>query len=152
VGAGGAVKKTAEKVRVQVLALASKMLDVAVEDLDCANNEVFTISEPVKRVGIGEWPCRPCTRKTSRSSARRHSARPSRKWKSSTQTGQMRVLHLATAVDPGVAINPMQAEGRVEGAVAQGLGYALSLTGPGAAELIFRSAYPALRRAVRWVF
>ena len=43
-----------------------------------------------------------------------------------TETGQMRVLHLATAVDPGVAINPMQAEGQVEGAVAQGLGYALT--------------------------
>ena len=36
------------------------------------------------------------------------------------------MLHLATAVDPGVAINPMQAEGQVEGAVAQGLGYALT--------------------------
>ena len=43
-----------------------------------------------------------------------------------TETGQVRVLHLATAVDPGTAINPMQAEGQVEGAVAQGLGYALT--------------------------
>ena len=43
-----------------------------------------------------------------------------------TGTGQVRVLHLATAVDPGTAINPMQAEGQVEGAVAQGLGYALT--------------------------
>ena len=43
-----------------------------------------------------------------------------------TQTGQVRVLHLATAVDPGTAINPMQAEGQVEGAVTQGLGYALT--------------------------
>ena len=42
-----------------------------------------------------------------------------------TETGQIRVLHLVTATDPGVAINPMQAEGQVEGAVAQGLGYAL---------------------------
>ena len=36
------------------------------------------------------------------------------------------MLHLATAVDPGTAINPMQAEGQVEGAVTQGLGYALT--------------------------
>src|ERR1017187_2389718 len=43
-----------------------------------------------------------------------------------TETGQVRVVHLATAVDPGTAINPMQAEGQVEGAVAQGLGYALT--------------------------
>ncbi len=42
------------------------------------------------------------------------------------QTGQVQVLHLAAAVDAGVAINPMQAEGQVEGAVAQGLDYALT--------------------------
>jgi len=43
-----------------------------------------------------------------------------------SQTGKVRVLHMATAVDPGTAINPAQAEGQVEGAVAQGLGYALT--------------------------
>jgi CO/xanthine dehydrogenase Mo-binding subunit len=43
-----------------------------------------------------------------------------------TQTGRVNVLHLATSVDPGVAINPMQAEGQVEGAVTQGLGFALT--------------------------
>jgi putative selenate reductase molybdopterin-binding subunit len=43
-----------------------------------------------------------------------------------TQTGQVRVVHLVSAVDPGTAINPMQAEGQVEGAVAQGLGYTLT--------------------------
>jgi putative selenate reductase molybdopterin-binding subunit len=41
-------------------------------------------------------------------------------------TGEVHVLHLATAVDPGTAVNPMQAEGQVEGAVAQGLGFALT--------------------------
>jgi len=43
-----------------------------------------------------------------------------------TQTGKVRVLNLVNAVDPGVAINPMQAEGQVEGAAAQGLGLALT--------------------------
>jgi len=43
-----------------------------------------------------------------------------------TQTGQVRVLHLATAVDPGTAVNPMQSEGQVEGAVTQGMGFALT--------------------------
>jgi CO/xanthine dehydrogenase Mo-binding subunit len=36
------------------------------------------------------------------------------------------VPHLVTAVDLGVAINPMQAEGQAEGAVLQSLGYALA--------------------------
>ena len=43
-----------------------------------------------------------------------------------TETGKVRVVHLVSAVDPGTAINPMQAEGQVEGAVAQGLGYTLT--------------------------
>jgi putative selenate reductase molybdopterin-binding subunit len=43
-----------------------------------------------------------------------------------TETGKVRVVELVTAVDCGVAVNPMQAEGQSEGAVAQGLGYALT--------------------------
>jgi putative selenate reductase molybdopterin-binding subunit len=43
-----------------------------------------------------------------------------------SETGKVRVLELVTAVDCGVAVNPMQAEGQAEGAVAQGLGYALT--------------------------
>jgi putative selenate reductase molybdopterin-binding subunit len=41
------------------------------------------------------------------------------------ETGKIDVLHLVQAVDCGVAINPMQAEGQVEGGSAQALGYAL---------------------------
>lgn len=43
-----------------------------------------------------------------------------------TETGQIKVLNLVSAVDPGKAINPKQAEGQVEGAAAQGMGYALT--------------------------
>ena len=42
-----------------------------------------------------------------------------------TETGQINVLKLVAAVDCGVAINPALAEGQVEGAVTQGLGFAL---------------------------
>ncbi len=42
-----------------------------------------------------------------------------------TETGQVKVVKLVTAVDCGVAINPQLAEGQVEGAVTQGMGYAL---------------------------
>lgn len=41
------------------------------------------------------------------------------------ETGKIDVLHLVQVVDCGVAINPMQAEGQVEGGTAQALGYAL---------------------------
>ena len=41
------------------------------------------------------------------------------------ETGVVRVLHLVEAVDLGTAINPMQAEGQIEGGAVQALGYAL---------------------------
>jgi len=42
------------------------------------------------------------------------------------ETGQVRVLDYVAAVDCGTPINPRMAEGQVEGAVANGIGYALS--------------------------
>ena len=42
------------------------------------------------------------------------------------ETGQVTVTKLVTAVDCGVAINPVTASGQVDGAMAQALGYALT--------------------------
>jgi CO/xanthine dehydrogenase Mo-binding subunit len=50
-----------------------------------------------------------------------------------TETGRVRPVEIVTAVDVGRALNPDICEGQVEGAVAQGLGYALTeeiQTGP----------------------
>jgi len=41
-------------------------------------------------------------------------------------TGQVTVTNLVTSIDCGVAINPVTASGQVEGAVLQGLGYAMT--------------------------
>jgi len=43
-----------------------------------------------------------------------------------TDTGVIKVLHYVAVVDCGVAINPRLAEGQVEGAIVNGIGYALS--------------------------
>ncbi len=43
-----------------------------------------------------------------------------------TETGVVKVLHYVAAVDCGVAINPRLAEGQMEGALANGIGYALT--------------------------
>ncbi|HEX6512058.1 MAG TPA: xanthine dehydrogenase family protein molybdopterin-binding subunit, partial [Chloroflexota bacterium] len=40
------------------------------------------------------------------------------------ETGQVTLLHLSAACDPGVIINPVAAEGQMEGAIIQGLGLA----------------------------
>jgi putative selenate reductase molybdopterin-binding subunit len=132
---GGAVKKAAGKVRAQVLELASKMLDAPVEQLDCANNEVFTTCACRQSVSMTDLAMQAMYKEKFQimdgaSHFNTDSPPPFcatfAEVEVDTETGQVRVLHLATAVDPGTAINPMQAEGQVEGAVAQGLGYALT--------------------------
>jgi CO/xanthine dehydrogenase Mo-binding subunit len=42
------------------------------------------------------------------------------------ETGAVRLLHLTTAHDVGQVLNPMDHQGQIEGAVMQGIGYALS--------------------------
>jgi putative selenate reductase molybdopterin-binding subunit len=42
-----------------------------------------------------------------------------------TQTGQLRVDKLVTAVDSGVIVNPLTASGQIEGGMTQALGYAV---------------------------
>ncbi|MFW6293510.1 MAG: xanthine dehydrogenase family protein molybdopterin-binding subunit [Spirochaetota bacterium] len=42
------------------------------------------------------------------------------------ETGAVEVVHFVSAVDCGVAINPALAEGQIEGAVLNGIGYALT--------------------------
>jgi putative selenate reductase molybdopterin-binding subunit len=132
---GGAVKKAAGKVRAQVLELASRMLDAPVNQLDCGNNEVFTTGASRKSVSMTSLAMQAMYKdKFQIMDGASHFNTDSpppfcatfAEVEVDTETGQVRVLHLATAVDPGTAINPMQAEGQVEGAVAQGLGYALT--------------------------
>jgi len=132
---GGAVRKAAAKVRAQVLELASKMLGEPVEKLDCAGNEVFTVCECRKAVTMTDVALQALYKEKLQimdgaSHFNTDSPPPFcatfAEVEVDTETGQVKVLHLATAVDCGVAINPMQAEGQVEGAVAQGLGYALT--------------------------
>ena len=132
---GGAVKKAAENVRAQVLAVAATMLDRPVESLACGGNEVFTIDQPRQSVTITDVALQALYRDKLQimGGASHHNTDSPPPFTATfaevavdTQTGQVRVLHLATAVDPGVAINPMQAEGQVEGAVTQGLGFALT--------------------------
>ena len=42
-----------------------------------------------------------------------------------TDTGDVRVIKMTTAVDPGPVIHPQNLEGQLEGGMDQGVGYAL---------------------------
>jgi len=129
---GGAVKKAAEKVREQVLRMAAKMLDTPVENLTCGDNRVSSVGKSATMTQIALHAM--YKEKTQIMDGASHFNTDSpppfcatfAEVEVDTQTGKVRVLHMATAVDPGTAINPAQAEGQVEGAVAQGLGYALT--------------------------
>jgi putative selenate reductase molybdopterin-binding subunit len=132
---GGAVKKAAEKVRAQVLNVASKMLDTPVEQLQWGNNEVFTICPCRKSVTMADIAMQALYKdKFQIMDGASHFNTDSpppfcatfAEVQVDTETGQVKVLHLATAVDPGTAVNPMQAEGQVEGAVTQGMGFTLT--------------------------
>jgi putative selenate reductase molybdopterin-binding subunit len=132
---GGAVKKAAEKVRAQVLAIAAQMLAAPVESLAWGGNEVFTAGADRGSVTMSEIALRALyTEKVQIMDGASHFNTDSpppfcatfAEVEVDTGTGEVHVLHLATAVDPGTAVNPMQAEGQVEGAVAQGLGFALT--------------------------
>jgi putative selenate reductase molybdopterin-binding subunit len=139
------VKKAAEKVRAQVLEVAARMLDTSVDNLTWGNNQVSILAGQALSP---DAPCE-CPKSVTMTEIALQSMYKDKvqimdgashfntdspppfcatfaEVEVDTETGQIRVLHLVTAVDPGTAINPMQAEGQVEGAVAQGLGYALT--------------------------
>jgi len=131
---GGAVKKAAEKVREQILRVASKMLDVPADNLTCCDNRVVTRCACTKSATMAEVALYAMYREKvqimdNASHFNTDSPPPFcaqfAEVEVDTETGQVRVVSLVTAVDLGVAINPMQAEGQAEGAVAQSLGYAL---------------------------
>ena len=129
---GGAVKKTAEKVRDHIVKLASKMLNVPPENLICRDNQVVAKCGCDKSVTIADLAMHATYREKlqiidSASHFITDSPPPFcaqfADVEVDTETGEIRVLHLVTAVDCGVPINPRQAEGQAEGAVAQSLGY-----------------------------
>ena len=131
---GGAVKKAAEKVRQQVVCMAAKMLGASPDNLACRCDRVSTIEGEAKSIGISEVAMHAMYKeKTQIMDGASHFNTDSpppfcatfAEVEVDTETGRVRVLNLVSAVDPGTAINPMQAEGQVEGAAAQGLGYAL---------------------------
>jgi len=131
---GGAVKKAAEKVRDTLLRIASKMLDVPVDNLVLQDNKVVTkcpCEKSVTMENLAHYAMYKEKVQVMENASHWNPDSPApfcsqfAEVEVDTETGRIRVIHLVTAVDLGVAINPMQAEGQSEGASAQGLGYGL---------------------------
>lgn len=142
---GGAVKKAADMLRADILAAAADMLRVPVEDLRYrpaelaaesqegrkpailtpSNENAVTLAEVASH--ITQQQQRQLTVTASNTA---HTSPPPftaqfAEVEVDLETGQVTVLRYVAAVDCGVAINPTLAEGQVEGAVTQGLGFAL---------------------------
>ena len=132
---GNAVKDCAIKVRSQIIESAAEMLEADASDLIIEDGSVFSPS--VKRsVSFGEI----CSYRLYTSGQYQIQASASFVAHESpppfsaqfadvevdVETGEIRVLKYVAAVDCGQPLNPILAEGQVEGSVVNGISYALT--------------------------
>ncbi len=131
---GMAVQRAAEKVRDQILSVAAPMLHVPATELALRDERVAAGS------GRSVWLAEVCQRAMYETDqfqiAATASCVPSEspppflanfaRVAVDTETGVVRVLQYVAAVDCGTAIHPRLAEGQMEGAIANGIGYALT--------------------------
>ncbi len=132
---GGAVKRCAEAVREQICEVAAEMLEVPREELILAPGGEIRHSGSGKKVSFAEVAQYSLYGGTLRqigatgSFSGEVSPPPFTAQFADISvdcgTGKIRVHHLVTAIDCGQPINPALAEGQVEGAVLNALGYAL---------------------------
>jgi putative selenate reductase molybdopterin-binding subunit len=131
---GGAVKKAAEAVREKILEAATRFLNFPADRLRVENGMV------VSPGGTGITYIDLCTRLFYTEHQEQIMAGASHisydspppfnatfaEVEVDTETGFVKVLKIVSATDCGQVVNPQMAEGQVEGAIAQSLGYALS--------------------------
>ncbi len=129
---GGAVKKAADQACAEILRIAGKMLEENPEELTCQDRQV--IAKSGKSISLRDVAMSAVYEEKEQitvTSSNMAKTSPSpftaqfAEIEVDTETGQITVLKFVAAVDCGIPINPALAEGQVEGAVTQGLGYAL---------------------------
>ncbi len=149
--AGNAVRLAAAAAREQLLQAAAGQLEVAATDLEVRDGRVMVKGAPgalgggvpvgdVARkqlyrpgggpiVGVGDWdnPSElPDESRYGNESGAYNFVAEAVEVEVDPETGQFTVLEIAAGVDCGRVLNPLLAEGQVEGAIAQGLGLATS--------------------------
>jgi len=131
---GGAILKAALHVRQQLFEQAVEALDAPPERMELAGGEVRVVGEAKRAV--------PVTRLLAQAMAARgpivgygstgtYNRLPSfachvAEVEVERDTGQVRLLRYLAVQDCGIAINPVAADGQVQGGAAQGIGMALS--------------------------
>ncbi|MGQ9601833.1 MAG: molybdopterin-dependent oxidoreductase [Candidatus Bipolaricaulia bacterium] len=130
---GGAVKKAAEMVKEQLLEVAGRMLNEAPESLRCEAKKIVSRSGrelPLAEVAIQAFYKEKFQIEATASHCSPASPPPFAaeftEIEVDTETGKIQVKRFLSVVDCGTAVNPKLAEGQIEGAVAMGLGFALT--------------------------
>jgi putative selenate reductase molybdopterin-binding subunit len=131
---GMAVQRAAEKVREQIVSVAALMLRAPAEGLRLVDEHV--VGPGGARVSLAQICQRAMYSSDQFQIAATASCVPSEspppflanfaEVAVDVETGVVKVVHYVAAVDCGVAINPLMAEGQMEGAIVNGIGYALS--------------------------
>jgi putative selenate reductase molybdopterin-binding subunit len=130
---GGAVKRAAEQVRRQVLAVGGRMLNVLPESVKIQNGILtapdggtVSIEQVAKHSLYGENRHIMTTASWKMPQIPTTFAAQGVEIEVDMETGVIRVLKAVSVVDAGRAINPLQTEGQIQGSVVQGLGAGLS--------------------------
>jgi xanthine dehydrogenase molybdenum-binding subunit len=135
---GNAVVDAGRKIKQIVLERAAERLEVAADKLDMKKGEIYVKSSPHKRISVAEISHDAIYNYgtdgqhiIATGSFQSLSHCPNfqagfAEIEVDMETGVIKVLKFVIAHDIGRAINPQNVEGSLEGAAAQGLGYALS--------------------------
>jgi CO/xanthine dehydrogenase Mo-binding subunit len=147
--AGNAVKDAASKAKQQVLETAAELLETAPQDLEISNGQVRVIGVPTGRtltvaevakarqyrrggqpiVASGTFDpdsvLQDELRYGNESGAYNFGAQMA-EVEIDPETGQVTILNYVSVADCGTVVNPVTAAGQQEGAVAQGIGYAIT--------------------------
>jgi len=131
--ASGAIRKASEQMRRQILAVAGRMLNALPEALKISSglisgpNGQQVLIEQVAAYALyndGRQLMTTASWKVQQTPAT--FAAQGVEVEVDTETGNVRILNVITAVDVGRAINPLIIEGQIQGSVAQALGATLS--------------------------
>lgn len=146
--AGNAAQMAAREAKRQILEVAAEMLAAVPEELSMREGNVFVLSEPKRNLSIAKVVRSKHFRQGGQVVVGEYYYDPptvhqDKKWAGNISatygfgahavyvevnedTGIVRVKKVAAAHDVGRALNPIGAEGQIEGGVAMGLGYALT--------------------------
>lgn len=131
--ASGATRKASEQMRRQILAVAGRMLNLLPEVLKMSNGLISGPNgQQVLIEQVATYALYNDGRQLITTTSWKVQQTPATfvaqgvEVEVDTETGNVRVLNVITAVDVGRAINPLILEGQIQGCVAQALGAALS--------------------------